>query len=283
MFSSIPIASPTDGRDPERREAGEERRRQRGHDLERQRRRVELGDRGGEDAEPAGDDGGEHRVRQRQLVRREAEQHRADLVLRGGPRREPEAAEPEQERERERRRPRTIAGRMRRSIGTIEPKSLTVSRGSTGGCGLVAIPNASATPACATSSTPSEAASFASGEAVRSGRNATSSISTPSATRNRNVMTSAARRRRLPAVDARLERPVRVAAEHRDGTGREIDDPRAAIGQDDAEGDAGDQRAGAEPEDREEEELVPVHALRVSTKTGRGPTFGPAPRPRRRC
>ena len=77
---------------------------------------------------------------------------------------------------------------MRRSIGTSEPKSLTVSRGSTGGCGLLAIPNASATPACATSRTPSEAASFASGEAVRSGRKATSSIRTPSVTRNRNVM-----------------------------------------------------------------------------------------------
>ncbi len=92
--------------------------------------------------------------------------------------------------------PTTIAGRMRRSTGTIEPSSLMVSRGSTGGCGLVSMPNASATPACATSSTPSDAASFASGEAVRSGRNATSSISTPSATRNRNVRTSAA------AVDA---------------------------------------------------------------------------------
>ena len=87
---------------------------------------------------------------------------------------------------------RTIAGRMSRSIGTSEPKSSIVSRGSTGGCGLLEIPNASATPACATSSTPSEAASFASAEAVRSGRNATSSITTPSATRNRNVMIRAA-------------------------------------------------------------------------------------------
>ena len=37
--------------------------------------------------------------------------------------------------------------------------------------------------------------------------------------------------------------------------------------------DAGDERAGAEAEDREEEELVPVHALRVSARTGRGPAF----------
>ena len=44
------------------------------------------------------------RVRQRQLVRREAEEHRTDLVLRGRPRREPEAAEPEQEGERQRHR-----------------------------------------------------------------------------------------------------------------------------------------------------------------------------------
>ena len=47
---------------------------------------------------------------------------------------------------------------------------MTVPPGSTGGCGFVPIPNASETAACATSSTPSEAASFASGAAVRSGR-----------------------------------------------------------------------------------------------------------------
>ena len=93
---------------------------------------------------------------------------------------------------------------------------LTVPRGSTGGCGLVAIPNASETPACATSRTPSEAASLASGEAVRSGRNATNSITTPSTTRNSERDHQRRRRRRVPAVDAGLERPVRVAAEHRD-------------------------------------------------------------------
>ena len=63
-----------------------------------------------------------------------------------------------------------IAGRMNRSIGTFEPKTVTVPPGSTGGCGFVPIPNASETAACATSSTPSEAASLASGAAVRSGR-----------------------------------------------------------------------------------------------------------------
>lgn len=65
-------------------------------------------------------------------------------------------------------------------------------RGSTGGCGFVWIPNASETEACATSSTPSEAASFASGEEVRSGLKAMNSIKTPSATRMKSVRTSAA-------------------------------------------------------------------------------------------
>ena len=87
--------------------------------------------------------------------------------------------------------PRTIPGRMKRSIGTLEPKTVTVPPGSTVGCGLVPIPNASDTDACATSSTPSEAASFASGAAVRSGRKAPNSISRPMARTTRKVITSA--------------------------------------------------------------------------------------------
>ena len=63
--------------------------------------RVELDDRGGEDAEPAGEERREQRVREGELVRRQPEQHRADLVLRGGARREPEAGEPVGERERD--------------------------------------------------------------------------------------------------------------------------------------------------------------------------------------
>ena len=59
---------------------------------------------------------------------------------------------------------------MNRSIGTFEPNTLTVPPGRTGGCGWVPIPNAIETDACATSSRPSEAASLASGVAVRNGR-----------------------------------------------------------------------------------------------------------------
>ena len=91
MFSSIPIARPT-------RQAIQ-------NDVNRAKSaavsagttwsgsacRVELRDRGGEHAEPAGDERREQRARQREPVRREPDQHRADLVLRGRPRREPEA------------------------------------------------------------------------------------------------------------------------------------------------------------------------------------------------
>ena len=86
---------------------------------------------------------------------------------------------------------RMIAGRIKRSTGTIAPSSLTVLVGSTVGCGWVPIPKASDTAACATSSTPSDAASLASGEAVRNGRKAANSIRTPIPIIARKVMKSA--------------------------------------------------------------------------------------------
>ena len=84
-----------------------------------------------------------------------------------------------------------MPGRMNRSIGTFEPKTVTVPPGSTGGCGFVPIPNASETKACATSSSPSEAASLASGVAVRNGRKIPYSTSNATASRKTAVTTSA--------------------------------------------------------------------------------------------
>ena len=81
---------------------------------------------------------------------------------------------------------------MKRSIGTFEPNTVTVPPGSTGGCGFVPMPNASETEACATSSRPSEAASLASGAAVRSGRKTANSTPSPITSRTRAVITSAA-------------------------------------------------------------------------------------------
>ena len=89
---------------------------------------------------------------------------------------------------------RTIPGRMNRSIGTFEPNTLTVPPGRIPGCGWVPIPNAIETDACATSSRPSEAASLASGVAVRNGRK------TPYSTRSPTASTKTAVRMRAGAV-----------------------------------------------------------------------------------
>jgi len=80
---------------------------------------------------------------------------------------------------------------MNRSIGTFESKIVTVPLGRTGGCGFVPMPNASETKAWATSSSPRDAASLASGVAVRKGRKIPYSISRPTARRKSAVTTSA--------------------------------------------------------------------------------------------
>ena len=121
------------------------------------------------------------------------------------------------------------------------------------GCGVM--PNASSIDACATSSTPSEATSLASGEELRSGRKTTNSVTAPTATTNTRLSGSAA------AVGsdrdlAGVQRPVGVAAEHRHAAGGEVDDPGAPVGEHHAERDAGDQRAGTEPEQDEQQDLL---------------------------
>ena len=72
-----------------------------------------------------------------------------------------------------------MPARMKRSTGTVVPKTVTTSLGRIGGCGFWVVPNASSIDAWAMSSTPSEETSFASGAALRSGRNAMSSIAAP--------------------------------------------------------------------------------------------------------
>src|SRR4051794_7021638 len=73
----------------------------------------------------------------------------------------------------------TIPGRIRLATGTRVFKIETVSRGSTGGIALVEGPNVSNMTDCATSSTPSDATSFDSGEVLLSGLKARTSIATP--------------------------------------------------------------------------------------------------------
>ena len=52
---------------------------------------------------------------------------------------------------------------------------------------------------------------------------------------------------------ARGEGPEGVAAEHRERADREVDDPRAPVGQHDAERDARDERAGPEAQHDEQQ------------------------------
>ena len=80
---------------------------------------------------------------------------------------------------------------MNRSIGTFESNTRTVPPGSTGGCGFVPMPKASETRAWETSRRPSEAASFASGVAVRSGRKMPYSTARPNSSRKTAVNASA--------------------------------------------------------------------------------------------
>jgi hypothetical protein len=87
--------------------------------------------------------------------------------------------------------PTTTPVRMNRSTGTVTLPSFTVAAGRMAGAGLAAVPKPSSMAACASSSTPSEAASLASGDAARSGRKAPSSISTPTSSTTTSVTTSA--------------------------------------------------------------------------------------------
>ncbi len=73
----------------------------------------------------------------------------------------------------------TIAARMKWLTGTLTSKRVTVSLGRIEGRTWGLGPKASRIAACAMSRIPSEATSLASGEAVRRGRKASSSIARP--------------------------------------------------------------------------------------------------------
>ena len=87
--------------------------------------------------------------------------------------------------------PITTPARMKRSTGTLTSKTVTVSLGRIEGCGFWVVPKASSIDACATSSTPSDDTSLASGAALRSGLNAISSIAAPTASVTTNVIARA--------------------------------------------------------------------------------------------
>ena len=75
----------------------------------------------------------------------------------------------------------TMPAMMNRLDGIGTSKTVIVPSLKMVGADLLPVPNSRSIPACAVSSTPSEATSLASGDAVRSGRNATSSMSAPNA------------------------------------------------------------------------------------------------------
>ncbi len=82
--------------------------------------------------------------------------------------------------------------------------------------------------------------------------------------------------RQLDAEEAaRVEREEEIARHHRDGARGQVDDARAAVGEHDPETDAGDQRAGPEPEECEEDDLVHV-CLRMWREGRRGRDGPPA-------
>ena len=85
------------------------------------------------------------------------------------------------------------------------------------------------------------------------------SIATPTAMRNTNVITSAGAVGTSSSEDAGPQRPERVTRQHGDRPGRQVDDAGAAVEEHDAESDARDQRARAQPEEREEQNLIQVH------------------------
>ena len=137
------------------------------------------------------------------------------------------------------------------------------------GCGCCEVPNARSIVACAVSRTPSEATSFASGAAVRSGRNTASSIRTVTSDHEHVGERDRERRADREAELARPERPEREAREHRDRARGQVDEAGAPVGDDDADRDGRDRRAGPEAEQEEEEDLVHVVLVGISP-TGPG-------------
>ena len=145
------------------------------------------------------------------------------------------------------------------------------------GWGCCEVPNARSIVACAVRRTPSEATSFASGAAVRSGRYTAISIRTVTRITKHVGERDRERRTDREAELAGPERPEREAREHGDRARGQVDEAGAPVRDDDADGNGRDRRAGAEAEQEEEEDLVHVCPSRISRR-------GRADRPRRlRC
>ena len=126
--------------------------------------------------------------------------------------------------------------------------------------------------------TPSEAASFASGAPAWSGLKASSSIDAPKQDDDGERDDERGRGRDAGPEQACPQCPVRVAGEHGDATGGEIDHARPAVEDDDSEGDPGDQRPDAQAEQGEEENLLNLVVLTSVPYVHRaGPACRPGP------
>ena len=228
------------------------------------RGRVERRHRAGEDPEGAEHEAGEDRVRERQLVRRQPREAGGDVVLRRRPRREPEARpaveRPEHERhrhdhaaedeggkrhgriehaddpDRDDRRLGMLRGaereehrRLRREEDAERRDELRERRGG------------------AERPVDRELDDHGDEHDERVGQ------------RDRD------RRADREAELTGPERPEREAREHGDRARGQVDEPGAAVRDDDADGDGGDRRPGPEAEQEEEEYFVHVALVRVAT------------------
>ena len=234
---------------------GEQRGGERRNDLEGERLRVERDERRDEHAEAARDDAREHGVHDREAARREPGEHRRDLVLRRRPRGQSERRPPE-ERRQHRRDDDHDPREQEPVLGTTRSKIVTVSGGEDRRRRLQAVAEDHDHAASRTSRRPSDAASLASGAVFRSGRKIASSISDAEHGHADEREREGRHGRELEAEVAGLERPEEVRGEHRDRAGGDVDDPGAAVDQDDAERDARDQRARTEPQRRVEEDVL---------------------------
>ena len=120
----------------------------------------------------------------------------------------PNRRQPEEQREDERRAD-TIAGRMNRSTGTFEPNTLTVPRGSTGGCGFVWIPNPSDTAAWRDEQHPERRGELRERRRRPQGPEGDELDQRSDGEHDEQRDHERRRRRNVPPVDAGLQRPVR--------------------------------------------------------------------------
>ena len=241
---------PDEGGDPERREAREEHRAQCGHDLQRQRGRVELGQRRGEDAHPARDDRAQHGVGERQLTRGQAGEDGRHLVLAAGARGQAEArvaighGQQDGDDDHDPRQPEAV-GRDR-DAGDLDGVARQHRRGRQG-----------ARPVDQRRGRLQGEQDAERGDQPRQRRRGPQRPEAEQLDRGAEHDGEGQRaHERDRRVDHGLQRVEGVAGRHRHRAGRHVDDARAAIGQDDAQPDPGDEGAGPQPEQREQDDLI---------------------------